>query len=536
MYSLTNVFSNNTKPFVILFALLIMTQLCFSQTLFKHHFDVNHLSQTYVTGLKADTSHFVLAGFTFDTTFRPTVMMTDTSGNSIWAAIFGESTHRNQPSVILKTNDNHFIVSGTRVRQPVGSVDSSFAMKLDWNGNIKWLKKFATITQDVIQLPNNNYLFVTLGSSSARFVELDTAGNYVNAINTKFGSSNYDLSIIKATSSGYYLTGTTHTPSGVNSPADLFLAKLDTAFNVQWATAYSDTTVSFADPTVIEASDGSIYISSYVGAYPLVITPTFTFDISLLKVSSIGNLLWNKRYHNGRNNNIARVRFTNDGNLLLTPKTYIYIGGTYPDDYKASVIKTDTSGNIIFQIRYNDVTPVYGFDVIPHHNNFYMLSHGYIVGSTGIADFRLSKLDNLCNSACNNTTENYTVSSIPLVPYTVAVTTPSGVNPGTMNIVSNTFLISYTDTVICTGATAISNVSLRDEIKLFPNPVTNQLTLTGLNSLSTISVKNLLGVNIFSDKTSNNNWHFNMDALVPGIYFITVEQKTSTVTLRVVKK
>ncbi|MBK7856399.1 MAG: T9SS type A sorting domain-containing protein [Bacteroidetes bacterium] len=105
-----------------------------------------------------------------------------------------------------------------------------------------------------------------------------------------------------------------------------------------------------------------------------------------------------------------------------------------------------------------------------------------------------------------------------------------------MNIVSNTFLISYTDTVICTGATAISNVSLRDEIKLFPNPVTNQLTLTGLNSLSTISVKNLLGVNIFSDKTSNNNWHLNMDALVPGIYFITVEQKTSTVTLRVVKK
>lgn len=97
---------------------------------------------------------------------------------------------------------------------------------------------------------------------------------------------------------------------------------------------------------------------------------------------------------------------------------------------------------------------------------------------------------------------------------------------------ATTYALSWFDSLAVKCQNYASVSSSEDlNIKLFPNPVKNNLTIEGVeNSLHTISVVNNVGQTMPIDFTSKKQ--FNVEGLTNGVYFITIQDQKSNILKR----
>lgn len=94
--------------------------------------------------------------------------------------------------------------------------------------------------------------------------------------------------------------------------------------------------------------------------------------------------------------------------------------------------------------------------------------------------------------------------------------------------------VTFSDT--CTQTSVSTTISKKNDFVLYPNPVNEQLTISGENS-QTIFITNILGKIVHWKKASAEKTVVSMSALNAGIYFVTVTDKQGVkVTKKVVKE
>ena len=94
---------------------------------------------------------------------------------------------------------------------------------------------------------------------------------------------------------------------------------------------------------------------------------------------------------------------------------------------------------------------------------------------------------------------------------------------------SNTFTISNT-------FVGLNEISVSDNIKIYPNPTTSIINIVDENNQlqnSTIQIKNYLGQFVF---TSSFTSQINLSSLSAGMYFLTIEDKSSKKTIKIIKQ
>ena len=87
--------------------------------------------------------------------------------------------------------------------------------------------------------------------------------------------------------------------------------------------------------------------------------------------------------------------------------------------------------------------------------------------------------------------------------------------------------VVMTDTVeniigTITTTTTVKPTGNASKIAVYPNPVTNQLTISSGNEISSVSISNLLGQTIFSNEYNANTVQVNVADLPSGVYFVKV--------------
>jgi len=100
------------------------------------------------------------------------------------------------------------------------------------------------------------------------------------------------------------------------------------------------------------------------------------------------------------------------------------------------------------------------------------------------------------------------------------------------------FMLRMMPDMIMTDIPAISNAADLNAISIFPNPVTDQLTIDGAQlKIESIDVSDLFGKKIAHHLLSGKNKTvLDMYALLPGIYFVTIQdEKNNLVTRKIVK-
>src|SRR5579859_2290115 len=184
---------------------------------------------------------------------------------------------------------------------------------------------------------------------------------------------------------------------------DYWVAKLDNKGTIQWSRTLGGT--FFDEGSVVrQAPDGSFIVAGEAASLPGdgdVTTPNKGgTDYWMVKLSSTGNVLWEKSFGGERNEYLYDLRFTADGGYILTGETES-TGGDVTGNHggrDAWVVKVNTDGSLGWQkcIGGSQDDESYSIQV---RTDGYVLSgyttssDGNISGYHGGTDMLVAKLD-----------------------------------------------------------------------------------------------------------------------------------------------
>jgi len=184
------------------------------------------------------------------------------------------------------------------------------------------------------------------------------------------GGRGYDegTSIIQTSDKGYALCGHTNSDSedvsGNHGNYDAWVVKLDSGGKTQWQQCLGGSGSDYAN-SIIQNSQGDYIIAGTTASHDESLNNHGGEDAYIIKLSSSGNIIWQKCFGGSRNEYASSIIQTKDGGYIFTGVTNSTDGdvlGYHPDTTATSdtilgpyhnsdvwVVKLDTSGKIQWQ-------------------------------------------------------------------------------------------------------------------------------------------------------------------------------------------
>jgi hypothetical protein len=502
-------------------------------------------------GLQKTDDGFIIIGITTTDTIdgdvsQPTlgpgfedfwVIKIDSSGNKQWDKRYGGNSHDGIPSLVQSKDHGYLLggqtwstVSGNVSYPPVGmgTTKDFWIIKIDSVGNPIWDRRYGGSDEDYLfsmcAASDNGYTLCgytfsdssgdvsqpTRGYWDGWVIKIDSMG--FKKWDKRFGGNLTDnLTLISQTlDKGYILGGETNSDiSGeVSQPNhqsnfDFWIIKLDSAGNKQWDKRYGGDgyeRLGFLQQTL---DNGFILLGSTDSDISGDVSDSSRggSDYWLVKVDSVGNKIWDKRF--GGNFNDAgdgTVLQSDDGGYILGGSSASNISGDKTEVnmgvVQTWVIKTDALGNkqwdktILTNSGWGDDER--GF-VIKGNDNC------YLIGNSTIADIGGYKTES---------------------------------SRGSLDI----FVAKFCDTTSL-HSTGIENVSEEDVVSVFPNPllVGSCWLLVGENFIgSTAEITDANGRLVFKSEIKNQKSEISFSAS-QGVYLLRISSQKSSVVRKLVR-
>jgi hypothetical protein len=222
-----------------------------------------------------------------------------------------------------------------------------------------------------------------------------------------YGGSNFDQpnSIRQTSDGGYIAVGSTRSNnmdvSQNQGLYDLWVVKLTSTGTIEWERTYGGSADDAAFD-IEETMDGGYVVVGETRSSDGDVSFNNGFtDCWLIKISSIGNLLWERSYGGSAGETGFSVRATSDGGFVIGAIASSSNGDiTNPlglEDFW--VIKTDAQGAIQWQRNYGGSNSESGCTVLPLPDGGYILGgttfsdDGNIDNYAGLGDFWIAELD-----------------------------------------------------------------------------------------------------------------------------------------------
>jgi len=211
-------------------------------------------------------------------------------GDTIWAKAYGGANFETCWSV-LETYDNNYVLAGYTWSFGSGSTDA-FLIKTDSLGNMLWSKQYGGLSQE-----------------NARCV-------------------------VEASDGGYIMAGMTLTYGAGGS--DFYVIKTDQNGDIQWSKTYGGS--SNDEAYAITATQDNGYV---VVGHSRTFGNGDTAKVLVIRIDSVGSLIWSKTYGGDGWDNATDVIVTSDNSIVVAATTKSF-GPGQEDNYY--VFKTDMNG------------------------------------------------------------------------------------------------------------------------------------------------------------------------------------------------
>ncbi len=317
------------------------------------------------------------------------------NGNLIWEKQYGGSLGEGVVK-ISKTDDNNFIIMGATASldgdvtfNPYPGSYSHWLIKIDSSGNIFWDKVIGNSSrntmEDGIITDNGIFLFGWIaggggdvtnyyGGYDAWLIKTDLEGNKLWDYTIGKSSIDFGFCISETSDNGVLLGGSSLVDEGTGGnidcqsfgyKPDAVLFKLDSLGNYQWQRCYGGSEIDNIDKIInlpdgyllgcsTSSSDGDLIGSGYHEGY---LPPGYdrTRDIWLIKIDTIGNIVWQKCYGGTQGESIHEIYIKENGNYLIIGSTSSFDGDVignhsidiYSDDIW--IFEIDSVGNLLWQ-------------------------------------------------------------------------------------------------------------------------------------------------------------------------------------------
>lgn len=460
------------------------------------------------------------------------------TGTQLWTATYnGTGNLEDTPRDMVLDNIGNVYVTGLSFGN--GTLEDFVTVKYDVNGIEQWVKRYngsanGTDFAAAITLSPAGYLYVT-----GRSRDNSTGDDYVTI--------KYDLSGNVIWTNKYNYAA----QNGNEQPADIIVDQNENVY-------------------ITGRSIGTSGLDDYL----------------TIKLDSLGNELWNKRY-NGPSDDLdlaTHIVLDNMQNPIITG--YSSQSG---QSFDIVTIKYDTSGNQMFLNRFNGGV---GMDVpngmvIDNANNIYITGYSF-QGTTG-SNFTTLKynpslvlqwsqfydgtaspgvddndrarsicLDSFGNvyvtGSANNTTTDHDVTTIKYNPAGIQqwIQTYSGTNNGTdlgralvVNSLNEVYVVgestetgTNTDFITIKYSQTLSfaeNLFPEKNITIYPNPSDGKFTInTEFNKAYTITIIDAQGKIIFEKAANEKTIPINISKTVPGIYLVKFQKENLIITKKII--
>jgi hypothetical protein len=228
------------------------------------------------------------------------------------------------------------------------------------------------------------------GGQDFWLVKTDSVGNMVWS--QTYGGANNDeaFSVIQTSDGGYALAG--YTQSFGAGGQDFWLVKTDSFGNMVWNQTYGGANNDEAW-SVIQTSDGGYALAG------VITLPDWSYDFLLIKIDSVGNIIWGKIYGGAYGDWALSMIQTSDGGYALAGYTQSF--GAGGQDFW--LVKTDSVGNMVWSQTYGGASDDWAWSVIQTSDGGYALAGMTKSFGAGLNDFWLVKTDSVGNMVWNKT-------------------------------------------------------------------------------------------------------------------------------------
>ena len=486
-------------------------------------FDAISLSNVNVYLAKYDTAGNVLWVKGATGSAFPTSVATDAEGNVYIAGAFQKPT-LSFGSTILFNPDT--VTSGEYI----------FLAKYDSSGDLIWAKSVGTFDNAIniaysatTDAAGNIYIAGEMGSGTLTFgattltrigssaynvflAKYAPSGNVIWAKNAGgTGGSGAEGTSVHVDAFGHLFLGgsfetlnisfgtvtlTNTSSSGLNKNS--FLVRYDTAGNAIWARSEESGNWS-GTPWLItsDAADNIYFAGIYSLSAVTIGSTTLSYfgqtDIDIVKYDSSGVVIWAKGA-GGTGGDAPR-------GIACDALGYIYVTGVYNSSsisFGTSTI-TNTGDNDMFFVKYD-----------PCGNVVYATSLGSTASDIG-------------NSVWANGSDIYLAGqfSHPSITFGTTVLTYSVTVPSYASdmLLSKWRLVANDSSC---GLLRTQNIVANGigEINLWPNPARDKLTITASNSITNVSITNLIGQILYTHEYNDQQVQVNVAELPMGVYII----------------
>ena len=392
---------------------------------------------------------YIVAGYTSDFTANDTdayVVRLNSSGDTTWTFTYnGPLSKKDLFYKVITTSDGGFALCGY-TSSVSGTSDDALYLKLNSAGQQQWVKFYTGSgrerAQDIIQTADNGYAIVGYTSTlpaqyyDAFIVRTNSSGDtlWTKRYGGSNGISNYDdANSIKLLPDGGFILGG-QSFNGLNG-YDQSLIRINSIGTVIWSKRFGTVKSENIDEVSL-LPDGFILAGN-------TNTDSNGDDGYLVKTDTGGTVLWAKSFGGSLPDDFHTVDTTSDGGFILTGTT-TSTGGLFPNMW---LMRTNSAGDSLW-------SNAYGGDNHDHGYSGQQTSDGgYIIaGHTGSFGF--------------NNEEGYIVK-----------TGPSGNDPNKLTYTTVLAIVSPTSTT-CGSA----NTQLKIKLRNFGNqsvtniPVTVEIT------------------------------------------------------------
>jgi hypothetical protein len=208
-----------------------------------------------------------------------------------------------------------------------------------------------------------------------------------------FDGTNDDefFSVIECNDFGYSLAGTTNSSS--ISKCDGWVIKTNSSGVMEWNRTYGGL-LNDGFYSLVNTSDGGYTLAGYTNS-----SGFGKEDVWLVKVDSQGNMDWNRTFGGSESDFGRSLVYCSDGGYLLACETSSFSS----EDNDIWVIKTDTTGNMLWNQTYGRKGFQYVFTIIETNDGGYVLACSTSIISSEYTDAWLIKLNSIGNIEWNQT-------------------------------------------------------------------------------------------------------------------------------------
>jgi len=341
-------------------------------------------------------------------------------GSTAWTKRYGTDTTSDWAQCGKKTSDGGYIVAGQLTGWYGDEANNYFLMKLDANGDSLWTRGYDYDTtndwgQDVCQTLDGGYIMV--GTSyywspaqggydwSANIVRADPNGNKPNhlLIDIKYSQ---DLHRVTATADGGAIA--------IGQAGAFYIVKINKYGDTTWVKGYGGVGDGW---DILQLADGG-----YMAFGDRDFGGSDDEDFWLLRLDTLGDTLWSKRYQSPAPDYGYGLEQTADGGFVMAGTTYRN-GGVDPTDFL--IIRTDADGDTLWTKTIGGDYGEYATDIRQTSDGGYI-----VVGRTesfgaGYWDFYVVKL------APDNPSAADDIASPRPTAFSLGANYPNPFNPGT---------------------------------------------------------------------------------------------------------